>query len=76
GGGTLAGMVGPRPAGAATWLSAESAARGVTITTALPHLLESDLFVCGPTAWAELVVRDARAAGLPEERIHVERFDR
>ncbi|WP_435080518.1 ferredoxin reductase family protein [Clavibacter michiganensis] len=75
GGGLLLGMVGPRPPGAATWISAESAARGVTISTALPHLLESDLYVCGPTAWADLVARDARAAGLPEHRIHVERFD-
>lgn len=74
-GGSLFGMIGRRPAGLATWMSAEAIARGVTIASALPGLLESDLFVCGPTAWADLVVRDARAAGLPDRRIHVERFD-
>ncbi|WP_150954235.1 hypothetical protein [Microbacterium testaceum] len=40
----------------------------------LPDLLDSDLFICGPEKWADLVVRDARAAGLPARRIHVERF--
>ncbi|PPF71664.1 oxidoreductase [Rathayibacter sp. AY1E6] len=73
--GALFGMIGRRPAGLATWMSAESIARGVTLASALPGLLDSDLFVCGPTAWADLVVRDARAAGLPDRQIHVERFD-
>lgn len=74
-GGLLFGMLGRRPAGMDTWMSAESVARGVTLTSALPRLLDSDLFVCGPAAWSELVIRDARAAGLPDHRIHVERFD-
>lgn len=74
-GGRLFGMLGARPPGMQTWMSAESIARGVNITSALPQLLDSDLFVCGPTAWADLVVRDARAAGLPERQIHIERFD-
>ncbi|WKK70410.1 hypothetical protein Q0F99_11005 [Rathayibacter oskolensis] len=74
-GGQLFGMVGARPAGTATWMSAESVARGVTLSSAIPSLLEADLFVCGPSAWADLVIRDARLAGLPERRIHVERFD-
>lgn len=68
-------MMGPRPRGLATWMSAEALARGVTILSAFPDLLESDLFVCGPQSWTDLVVRDARAAGLPEEQIHAERFD-
>ncbi|NQX10265.1 ferric reductase-like transmembrane domain-containing protein [Microbacteriaceae bacterium VKM Ac-2855] len=74
-GGRLFGMLGARPAGMQTWMSAESIARGVTIGSAFPKLLDSDLFVCGPAAWADLVIRDARAAGLPERQIHVERFD-
>ncbi len=75
GGGTVSEMIGERPAEVMTWMSADAVGRGETITSALPHLLESDLFVCGPTAWTDLVVRDARAAGLPDRRIHVERFD-
>jgi predicted ferric reductase len=67
--------VGHRPRGRATWMSATAAARGVTLATVFPHLLESDLYVCGPQGWTDLVVRDARRAGLPRHRIHVERFD-
>jgi predicted ferric reductase len=66
---------GHRPKGRATWMSATAFARGVRITTVFPHLLESDLYVCGPQGWADLVVRDARRAGLPRHRIHLERFD-
>ena len=68
-------VMGPRPRGLGTWLSAEALARGVTITSVFPELLESDLYVCGPQSWADLVIRDARAAGLPAAQIHVERFD-
>ncbi|TAJ49850.1 MAG: oxidoreductase [Herbiconiux sp.] len=68
-------MLGARPPGLATWMSAEALSRGVTISSALPDLLQSDLYVCGPQSWADLVIRDARAAGLPEAQIHVERFD-
>ncbi|MGA1835923.1 ferredoxin reductase family protein [Herbiconiux sp. 11R-BC] len=68
-------MLGARPPGLATWMSAEALARGVTISSALPELLRSDLYVCGPQSWTDLVIRDARAAGMPESQIHVERFD-
>ncbi|ROR83329.1 Predicted ferric reductase [Plantibacter flavus] len=68
-------MLGRRPNGIDTWMSAESISRGVTIESVFPQLLESDLYVCGPSVWTDLVVRDARAAGLPEQQIHVERFD-
>ncbi|MCJ1705543.1 ferric reductase-like transmembrane domain-containing protein [Rathayibacter sp. VKM Ac-2926] len=74
GGGTLYWMQGHRPSGSDTWLSAEALSRGVTLTSVFPRLLDSDLYVCGPDAWSELVLRDARSAGLPEHRIHVERF--
>lgn len=74
-GATLYSMVGPRPPGLATWMSAEALGRGVTITSVFPELLDSDLYVCGPQVWTDLVVRDAKAAGLPDRQIHVERFD-
>lgn len=75
GGSTLYTMLGRRPAGIDTWMSAEAIGRGVTIESVFPDLLHSDLYVCGPTAWTDLVVRDARAAGLAEAQIHTERFD-
>ncbi len=74
-GSALYSMVGPRPRGVATWMSAEDAARGVTITSVFPRLVESDLYVCGPRAWADLVLRDALAAGIPTHQIHMERFE-
>lgn len=68
-------MLGRRPAHARTWRSADAVARGVTLRTVFPELDRSDLYVCGPPAWTELVVRDALAEGVPEHRIHLERFD-
>jgi predicted ferric reductase len=74
-GGRLYGMTGPRATGIDTWMPAEDAARGVTLETVFPALRSSDLFVCGPQRWTDLVVRDAKAAGVPDSQIHVERFD-
>jgi predicted ferric reductase len=68
-------MIGRRPRGVETWLSASDHGRNVTLQSAFPDLQSSDLYVCGPQAWTDLVVRDARAAGLPEHQIHTERFD-
>ena len=73
--GRLFGMIGARPHGIPSWMSAEAVSRGVTLSSVFPQLLESDLYVCGPTPWADLVMRDAKAAGLPDHQIHVERFD-
>ena len=56
------------------WLAARDVARGVSIRSIFPDLLESDLFICGPDAWSEAVERDALTAGMPARRIHVERF--
>ncbi|MDN3310624.1 ferredoxin reductase family protein [Microbacterium oryzae] len=74
-GGLLYGMTGSRARGVDSWMSAEDLARGVTLQSVFPDLRSSDLFVCGPQVWTDLVVRDARAAGVPESQIHVERFD-
>jgi predicted ferric reductase len=68
-------MVGPRPSGVDSWLSEKDLDRHVSLRSAFPELAQSDLYVCGPQAWTDLVVEDARAAGLPEHQIHTERFD-
>jgi len=68
-------MVGKRPKGISTWMSEDDYMRGVSLRSSFPELLQSDLYVCGPTAWTDLVVRDAKALGLPSHQIHTERFD-
>jgi ferredoxin-NADP reductase len=40
----------------------------------VPHLAQSDVYVCGPQAAADLVIDDALAAGTPASAIHNERF--
>ncbi len=73
-GSELFAMMGPRPQDFDAWQSADDFRRGVTLTSTFPHLLTSDLYICGPQAWADLVARDARLAGVPEHQIHQERF--
>jgi predicted ferric reductase len=40
----------------------------------VPDIAERDVFVCGPEAWTELVRGSLRAAGLPDDRLHLETF--
>lgn len=68
-------MSGARPPDLETWMSAAAVRQGITLEKLFPHLSDSDLYVCGPPAWAAAVVRDARAAGLPAAQIHLEKFD-
>lgn len=51
------------------------ASRGVTLRSIFPDLKNSDLYICGPTSWLDLVEHDARTAGIPEHQLHTERFD-
>jgi predicted ferric reductase len=61
--------------GRQSWLSAHDVDRGVSIQSIFPDLANSDLYVCGPQVWADVVVADAKAHGLPAHQIHMERFD-
>jgi predicted ferric reductase len=74
-GATLYTMVGHRSPTAPEWMTAADAARGVTLRSVFPDLAESDLYICGPTSWLELVEADAIAAGIPHHQLHTERFD-
>lgn len=49
--------------------------RGVRLASVIPDLAHTDVYVCGPGAWLDLVEADLRAAGLPDHQIHAERFD-
>lgn len=66
---------GTRPAGVASWQSADAVARGFTLASYAPDVANSDLYVCGPAQWADLVIADAHEQGLRAEQLHLERFD-
>ena len=68
-------MVGHRARSRESWMTERDVQRGVSLRSVFPRLLESDLYVCGPRAWSDLVVREARLAGVPEHQIHQERFE-
>lgn len=73
-GSRLYAMVGHRSRSRESWMTEEDVRRGVSLRSVFPKLLQSDLYVCGPRAWSDLVVREARIAGVPEHQIHQERF--
>lgn len=68
-------LVGHRPRGVHTWLSAESFNKGDRLATLAPNIKDADVFICGPATWMDLVIEDACKAGVAPERIHAERFD-
>ena len=67
------------PAGGAaahSWLGdgVDAATDLAALTSWVPDVAERDVYVCGPGPWADLVLRDLRAAGVPEQHIHLETF--
>ena len=44
------------------------------LTAWVPDVADRDVYLCGPRPWTELVLRDLRAAGVPEHHIHLENF--
>jgi predicted ferric reductase len=44
------------------------------LTYMCPDVAERDIFLCGPTPWADAVRRAAVRAGTPADRIHTESF--
>ncbi|WP_265981044.1 ferredoxin reductase family protein [Arthrobacter sp. MI7-26] len=72
---TLYVLLGRRPKrGHDSWLPAREASHRMSLSTIVPHVRDADVFVCGPRDWTDLVVEDARRAGVPRFRIHYERF--
>ena len=69
------GIPGPRRA-PDSWLGSgiEAPTDLAALTSWVPDVAERDVYVCGPAPWADLVVRDLRAAGVPEQHVHVESF--
>ena len=73
-GATLITVPGPR-GGDGAWLTDAAARQGLSLNTLVPDVADSDLYVCGPRAWADGVIAEARSAGLAPEQLHHERFD-
>ncbi|HEY8913915.1 ferredoxin reductase family protein [Lacisediminihabitans sp.] len=74
-GATVYTMIGRRARTGRTWMPAADAQRGVSLRSVFPDLAKSDLYICGPTVWLDLVEAEARASGLPQHQLHTERFD-
>lgn len=58
-----------------SWSPAGLGADGAAALRALvPDVAERDVYVCGPDAWMDAALDAARGAGVPEQRVHAERF--
>ena len=68
-------MVGHRARTGPSWMSETDAQRGVTLLATFPELLQSDLYLCGPTPWLDSIEADALSTGIRPHQIHAERFD-
>ncbi len=74
-GATLFHLTGPRTAGENSWLPESAVQSGHRLASYAPQIADSDVYICGPDAWARSVIGAARAAGAREEQLHYERFD-
>jgi ferredoxin-NADP reductase len=74
-GATLFHLTGPRTAGEHSWLPEAAVHSGHRLASYAPDIAGSDVYVCGPDAWARSVIMAARAAGARDEQLHYERFD-
>ncbi|GIF23384.1 oxidoreductase [Paractinoplanes tereljensis] len=59
-----------------SWLPAEYAdyADADALRRVAPQIAISDVYICGPDAWAEAARTAARAAGTPADQVHTELF--
>lgn len=67
-------IVGPPPKKGGGWLP-DSAGEHASLETLVPGVRTADVYLCGPAAWADLVIRDAKSAGVSRRQIHTERFN-
>lgn len=74
-GATLYHLTGPRSAGPGGWLPESAVRAGHRLASYAPDIADADVYICGPDAWAQSVISEARAAGVPADQLHYERFD-
>lgn len=67
-------LLGPR-AEEPSWVPRHHAGGGDVLRRYVPDIGRQHVFVCGPSAWNQAATTAARAAGVPANRIHSERFD-
>ena len=71
-------QLGPRPRAADEDVTlgdgVDTATDLAALTAWVPDVADRDVYVCGPGPWADLVLRDLRAAGVPDDHIHLENF--
>ena len=44
------------------------------LTIMAPHVSEADVYICGPQAWTDSVIKSVRKAGTPLDNIHSEEY--
>lgn len=59
-----------------SWMNADYSGRSdlERLQELVPDVAESDVYICGPTAWTQGVAKTMRAAGVESRRIHAEEF--
>jgi predicted ferric reductase len=59
-----------------SWMNADFSGRTdlERLKALVPDIAESDVYVCGPTAWTRSVEKTMKAAGVAERQIHAEEF--
>lgn len=69
-------VVGPRIGGRPSWLPRSAAHLGDAEALAhlVPGIADQDVYLCGAEPWMDAAAAAARACGVPEGRIHRERF--
>ena len=70
-------LVGPRSRVGTPWLPAHlgNTPGPEAVRRLVPDLDDCDVYLCGAGPWVEAVAIDLRAAGVPEDALHIERFD-
>lgn len=65
----------PGPRSGQSWAPAAAGRDGAAaLRTIVPDIAEREVFVCGPDAWMTAALGAARRSGVPEHRLHAERF--
>ena len=64
----------PGPRGGTSWAPAGLGDGAAALRAVVPDVSEREVYVCGPDAWMTGALEAARAAGVPAERLHAERF--
>lgn len=68
-------MDGPR-ANNSSWMNADGTNRPerVRLAEIAPAIVDSDVYICGPTGWTHAVEKCALRAGVPAHQVHAEEF--